>query len=186
MGVAVSRNVECCGVVPVLSDVVIRRAGVNIRELFLVFDRFSQTFLDVVPVTLESLRHAVRAGDVDGIATAAHVLKWASLNVWVEGMANISLELDESGKSGTSEDAAPLAAKLDELYLAVKKALEARLDQQERRNDALSVRAHLSTWADAVARLAGRVPARWLAPPVQKKPTPSYQGRPPELIKRRV
>ena len=104
-----------------------------------VFARFSHTFLEAVPVTLDNLRTAVGKGDVGGITVAAHALKGASLNVGAEAMASASLELEELGRSGTSEGAAPLAAKLDELYLAVKEALEARLEQQERRDDALSV-----------------------------------------------
>ena len=98
-----------------------------------VFARFARTFLEAVPITLEGLRTAVQEGDVASITTAAHALKGASLNVGAEAMASVSLELEELGRSGTSEGAAPLAAKLDELYLAVKEALEARLHEEPRR-----------------------------------------------------
>ena len=97
-----------------------------------VFARFAHTFLEAVPITLESVRVAVRQSDAAGIATAAHALKGASLNVGAEAMASVSQELEALGKSGTSEGAAPLAAKLDELYLEVKDALEAQLDHTRR------------------------------------------------------
>ena len=105
-----------------------------------VFARFAHTFLEAVPITLESVRTAVRQSDAAGIATAAHALKGASLNVGAEAMASVSQELEELGKSGTSEGAAALAAKLDELYVAVKDALESRLDQT-RRQDPVPVQA---------------------------------------------
>ena len=103
-----------------------------------VFARFARTFLDAVPITLESLHTAVREGDAASMAIAAHALKGASLNVGADAMASVSLELEELGRSGTSAGAAPLEAKLDELYLAVKDALEARL-HQERNHGAVSV-----------------------------------------------
>ena len=99
-----------------------------------VFARFAHTFLEAVPITLESVRTAVRQSDAAGIATAAHALKGASLNVGAEAMASVSQELEALGKSGTSEGAAALAAKLDELYVAVKDALESRLDQTRRQD----------------------------------------------------
>ena len=53
-------------------------------------------------------------------------------------MATLSLELDELGRTGTNEGIVSLADELDQLYLAVKDALEARLEKQCR-DDTLSV-----------------------------------------------
>ena len=103
-----------------------------------VFASFAHTFLEAVPLTLESLRTAVRQDDATGIATASHALKGASLNVGTEAMASVSKELEELGRSGTSEGAATLTARLDELYVAVKDALEERL-KQAHRDDSVSV-----------------------------------------------
>ena len=92
-----------------------------------VFARFARTFLEEVPITLEQLRAAVREDDAAGVARIAHALKGATLNVGAEPMARVSRELETLGKNGTTEGAASLATKLDELYLAVEAALEARL-----------------------------------------------------------
>ena len=103
-----------------------------------VFARFAHTFLEAVPITLGGLQTAVRQGDAAGIATAAHALKGASLNVGAEAMASVSKELEELGRSRTSQGAAALTARLDELYVAVKDALEERL-KQAHRDDSVSV-----------------------------------------------
>ena len=103
-----------------------------------VFVRFANTFLEAVPITLETLQTAVSQDDPAGIARAAHALKGASLNVGAEAMASVSRELEELGRSGRSEGAASLVARLEELYVAVKDALEERLEQAQR-NDAVSV-----------------------------------------------
>jgi hypothetical protein len=52
-----------------------------------VFARFAHTLLETVPVTLGGLQTAVRQGDTAAIATAAHALKRAILNVEAEAMA---------------------------------------------------------------------------------------------------
>ena len=103
-----------------------------------VFALFARTFLDAVPHTLEDLRTAVGEDDAGGVARAAHAMKGAALNVGAEAMAGVSRELEEAGKSGTIEGAASLVAKLDELYPAVKAALEARLEN-DHQDDVVSV-----------------------------------------------
>ena len=97
-----------------------------------VFSSFARTFLEAVPVTLEQLRTAVRDNDVDGIARTAHALTGASLNVGAEPMAAASRELRALVDSGTTEGASALATQLDDLFLAVKAALEAKLEKDYR------------------------------------------------------
>ena len=103
-----------------------------------VFVRFARTFLEAVPITLENLRVAVAEEDAPGIEKTAHALKAATLNVGAEGMGSVCQELEDLGKSGTSDGAAALAARLDDLYLAVKEALETRIEK-EPRDDVVSV-----------------------------------------------
>ena len=103
-----------------------------------VFVRFARTFLEAVPITLENLRVAVAEEDAAGIEKTAHALKAATLNVGAEGMGSVCQELEDLGKSGTSDGAAALAARLDDLYLAVKEALETRIEK-EPRDDVVSV-----------------------------------------------
>jgi signal transduction histidine kinase/DNA-binding response OmpR family regulator len=96
-----------------------------------VFSGFARTFLEAVPVTLEQLRTAVRDNDADGIARTAHALTGASLNVGAEPMAAASRELRVLVDSGTTVGASALATQLDDLFLAVKAALEAKLEQDQ-------------------------------------------------------
>ena len=100
--------------------------------------RFARTFLEAVPITLENLRIAVAEEDAPGIEKTAHALKAATLNIGAEGMASVCQELEDLAQSGTSEGAAALAARLDDLYLAVKEALETRIEN-EHCDDVVSV-----------------------------------------------
>ena len=95
-----------------------------------VFVRFARTFLEAVPITLENLRVAVAEDDAPRIEKTAHALKAATLNIGAEGMASVCQELEDLGKSGTSDGAAALAARLDDLYLVVKEALETRIENE--------------------------------------------------------
>ena len=53
-------------------------------------------------------------------------------------MASVCQELEDLAQSGTSDGAAALAARLDDLYLAVKEALETRIEK-EHCDDVVSV-----------------------------------------------
>ena len=97
-----------------------------------VFARVARAFFEAAPITLERLWSAVREGDAEGIMRAAHELRSASLNVGAESMATLSRELETLGKTGTTDGAVPLAAQLDELYSAVKAALDERLERAVR------------------------------------------------------
>ena len=89
-------------------------------------------YIDVLIVPY--FRTAVRDNDVDGIARTAHALTGASLNVGAEPMAAASRELRALVDSGTTEGASALATQLDDLFLAVKAALEARIEKDHRDN----------------------------------------------------
>ena len=100
-----------------------------------VFARFAHGFLEAVPITLEQLRTAVREDDAAAIARSAHALHGASLNLGAEPMAAVSRELEALAESGTTEGAASLAAMINDRYLAVKAALESRLDRDKDHQD---------------------------------------------------
>ena len=104
-----------------------------------VFARVARIFLKEAPTTLEDLRAGVREGDVVRVARAAHELKSASFNVGAVPLATVSQELEALAKNGTSEGLASFANRLDELYVAVKAALEARLEDQDHRDDVVAV-----------------------------------------------
>ena len=95
-----------------------------------VFVRVARAFFEAAPPILERLGKAVRECDAEEMARAAHELRSASLNVGAESMARLSKELETLGRTGVADAAAAsLAAQLDELYPAVKAALDARLEK---------------------------------------------------------
>ena len=96
------------------------------------FARLVHSFLETTPETLDQLRAAIREDDADGVARAAHELKSASFNVAAERMAHVSKDVEALGRSGTTDGAAELMAKLDDLFSAVRTELEARLEKQSR------------------------------------------------------
>lgn len=102
-----------------------------------VFAPFAEGFLEAVPITLEKLRTAVREDDAAGIGRSAHALNGASLNIGADHVAAASRELEALVENGSTEGASALAARIDDLYVAVKSALEARL-ARSRRDDAVT------------------------------------------------
>ena len=96
------------------------------------FARLVHSFLETTPETLDQLRAAIREDDADGVARAAHELRSASFNVAAERMAHASKDVEALGRSGTTDGAAELMAKLDDLFSAVQTELEARLERQGR------------------------------------------------------
>ena len=94
-----------------------------------VFASVARAFLEAAPKTLEELRTGVSEGDPTRVAQAAHALKSSCFNVGAVTMATASKELEALGTNGTIEGAASLATTLDQLYVAVKADLEARLEK---------------------------------------------------------
>ena len=93
--------------------------------------RLVQSFREATPTTLDQLRRAIGDGDAEGVARAAHELKSANFNLAAESMAVLSRELESLGRSGTTDGAAALIDRLDELFPAVQAELEARLSKLE-------------------------------------------------------
>ena len=96
------------------------------------FARLVHSFLETTPEMLNRLRAAIRDDDADGVARSAHELRSASFNVAAERMAHASKELETLGRSGTTDGAAELMTKLDDLFSAVQTELQARLERQGR------------------------------------------------------
>ena len=95
-----------------------------------IFAKLIQTFLDEAPVMLEDLQTAVREEDAGRVARAASTLKTASLKVGGEPLAAVCEELDRRGQSESTDGAVALMTKLAKRYLALKGALEARLEKE--------------------------------------------------------
>ena len=94
-----------------------------------VFARVVHIFLDEAPTALADLQSAVRDGDAAGIATIAHALKSSTLNVGATTMTAVCRQLEELGRSGTTDGAASLLTTLDALYEKVNPALKERLER---------------------------------------------------------
>ena len=95
---------------------------------------------------LEDLQTAVRHEDAGRITRAASTLKAASLKVGGEPLAAVCEELDRLGQSENTEGTVALMTTLDTRYLALKGALEARLEQDQC-DDSVSVGISVSTSA---------------------------------------
>jgi CheY-like chemotaxis protein len=111
-----------------------------------IFAKLIQTFLDEAPVMLEDLQTAVRQEDAGRITRAASTLKAASLKVGGEPLAAVCEALDRLSQSKNTEGSVALMTKLDTRYLALKDALEARLEK-DHGADGVSVGIKVSTSA---------------------------------------
>lgn len=79
------------------------------------FRNFLETFLAGVPGYVAGIEGAIRAGDAESLARAAHALKSSCLNVGAEAVVVRCARLENLGKSGTVEGAPPIAVEIAEL-----------------------------------------------------------------------
>lgn len=62
--------------------------------------------------SLEKIEDAVAAGDAEALRSAAHGLKGSSLQMSVDGVADLSMELEEAGEAGDLDGAEALVGDL--------------------------------------------------------------------------
>src|SRR5688572_3282414 len=72
-----------------------------------------ETFLDVTPPRLASLRHAVDVGDATQVRALAHVVRGSSGAVGAIAMHTLAAEIEASG---SSHELTVLVARLEELF----------------------------------------------------------------------
>ncbi len=98
----------------------------HIREATMGDDEFLaeliDLFLDDTPGQLEALRKAVRAGDAESAASAAHRLKGSSGNLGAESLSALCLHVEKSSR-GQQEELPKLVEQVDEEFNQVREIL---------------------------------------------------------------
>ena len=75
--------------------------------------RAVDNFVSRAPETVAGLAQAVARGDADELQALAHRLKGSALNLGAGRVAEVSLELEEAGRTGRTEEAAVLLVELE-------------------------------------------------------------------------
>jgi HPt (histidine-containing phosphotransfer) domain-containing protein len=75
-------------------------------------------FIDHSAGRIDALRSALDAGDLPGVAGAAHTLKGSSRQLGLSAMADACLALEQACKGGDASTAQTLAAAVHESYTA--------------------------------------------------------------------
>ncbi|MEW5958368.1 MAG: response regulator, partial [Chloroflexota bacterium] len=83
------------------------------------------SYLETTPPLLEKLKQSLAAGDAAAFRMAAHTLKSGSTDFGALTLAGLCARLEEMGKAGVLEDAAPLVTQAEAAYEQVKVALAA-------------------------------------------------------------
>jgi two-component system sensor histidine kinase/response regulator len=78
----------------------------------LLVDEILQIFVEDCPVRLRDVDDAFSAGNAEGLASAAHAIKGAALNLSAHRVAGAAEALESAGRAGRLEDAATLVALL--------------------------------------------------------------------------
>ena len=86
--------------------------------------RAVDNFVSRVPETVAGLQAAVARDDGDELRALAHRLKGSALNLGAARVAEVSLALEETGREGCAEEAAPLLAELEAALGEASAALE--------------------------------------------------------------
>ncbi|HEX9985170.1 MAG TPA: response regulator [Thermoanaerobaculia bacterium] len=84
----------------------------------------AQLFLQDSPSRIAALRDAVARHDAHALATAAHGFKSSSGNIGATRMQQLNAELEQLGRTGTTDGAAALVEQLMAEYARVEKALQ--------------------------------------------------------------
>lgn len=95
-----------------------------------VYAKVLSRYLPAAQESVESLREAVKTGDLDTLARVAHRLKSSSAQVGALALAASCQELERQGRSGTVEGAAVLCERLEAHYREVVRVLERELARQ--------------------------------------------------------
>ncbi len=88
------------------------------------------SYLETTPPLLTKLHESLEAGDAAGFRMAAHTLKSGSADFGAMSLSKLCARLEEMGKDGTLDDAAPLIAEAEAIYALVQPALTKVRNQQ--------------------------------------------------------
>ena len=88
-----------------------------------------EEYLNSAPADLEKVRAAIAAGDAPVTGASAHALKGASATIGAKGFAAIALEIEQAGKRGDLASIAPVFARLQAEFAALRQLLRSRIDR---------------------------------------------------------
>ena len=81
-------------------------------------------YLASTPTLLQTMREAESGGDAEKLKAAAHSFKSSSANLGAVRLAGVCFELENLGRSGSTEGALPLLLQAEEEYRLVRNALQ--------------------------------------------------------------
>ena len=84
-----------------------------------------QTYFDDAPQLLAQMKDALAAGNAEVLRRAAHSMKSNSASFGAMDLSRMCKELEDMGKAGALDGAAPRIAQAEAEYARVKAALEA-------------------------------------------------------------
>ena len=87
-------------------------------------------FVGDTPRHLAALRQSLAAGDAEALRRIAHSLKSASANIGAARLAALCRDLEQCGRAGKVDGAAPLFAEMEREFLSVRESLYALLEKE--------------------------------------------------------
>jgi len=86
-------------------------------------------FISTSPALLDAMQTALQAASPSSLADAAHSMKSGSLNMGAVGLGELCARLEKIGRSGTTDGATDLLAKINSEYVAVAAAFTRKLSE---------------------------------------------------------
>jgi len=96
-----------------------------------IFARLIQEYLEDTPERLQAVRDAIVTADADALRQAAHSIRSSSANLGAATFSSYCKDLENLGRSGTTQGAAQQLPTLEAEYAKVKAALQAEIDSQQ-------------------------------------------------------
>jgi len=91
------------------------------------FDHLVRTYIEDSDRRLQSLKDAIAGQDAEAIRQTAHSLKGSSGNLGASAMAELSLNMEQKGKSGDMDGLDDLWQQMNTEYRAVREYMEGLL-----------------------------------------------------------
>jgi len=82
------------------------------------------------PRHLHGLRQALDGGDAEGLRRISHGLKSASANIGAARLATLARDLEQLGRAGSVDGAAPLVSDMENEFQSVRQSLHALLEKE--------------------------------------------------------
>lgn len=116
-------------------DVINKHALENIRALNkdrgdALVNKVIAAYVDDTPGHLQTLRRAIAGLDCGSLRKVAHSLKSSSANVGAETLAQMCKEMENLGRTDTTEGAADILIDMEHEFLAVRHSLNAILEKE--------------------------------------------------------